>query len=250
MKRWLATAAMLGLCAACRDVTTIGAERAPQLDASAQDAGNEDAARDAGSDAAIAIGPYIEAEDGMISGFTIEDSADASGGRALLAPDAFSDTAPGTARATYAFELDEAGDYILWGRVYAPDVHANRFWLQLDGGPWLKWRISTGEVWYWDDVHDDAEYGVAQTFALAAGAHQLVIANAGPGARLDRLYFTKDGDEPPGNDTPCRPPHTVELDGACVPSCGLLMGTACGPVDCMGREPLPAYDCDICCQVE
>lgn len=243
---WMSAALALGS-AGCRSVTTLGREPS--------DAGHDastppDAASDAGPDAMIFDGPYIEAEDGVIAGLTIEDQPEASGGRALLAPDILSDAMPGDARATYAFQLAEGGDYKLWGRVYAPDVDTNRFWLKLDDGAWFLWRISTGEVWYWDDVHEDTDYGTALTFTLSAGVHTFALANAGPSARIDRFYFTKDGDVPPGNDTPCRPPHTVELGGVCVPSCGLLMGTACGPVDCMGREPLPAYDCDICCQVE
>jgi hypothetical protein len=238
-------------CAACRDVTTLGAEHlAAERDAGMLDAGN-DAGTDAASDAMIFDGAYIEAEEGVIAGFEIEEQAEASGGRALLSPpDVFSDDVPGDARATYTFELTEGGEYVLWGRVYAPDVDANRFWLKLDDGAWFLWRISTGTIWYWDDVHDDREYGAPLTFPLGAGTHTLVLASAGPSARIDRFYITKDGDQPPGNDTACRPPHTIDIDGACLPSCGLLMGTACGPVACMDREPLPAYDCDVCCQIE
>jgi hypothetical protein len=248
----LALLALLA-CAACgRDVTTIGAESVATGDAGRQDASTPaDAATDAAEDAAMIFGgPYIEAEEGVVSGFAIEEHADASNGRALLAPDVLSDALPGEARATYTFELEEGGDYIVWARVYAPDTHANRFWLKLDEGGWFLWRISTGTVWYWDDVHDDREYGAPLTFTLEAGVHTLALANAGPSARIDRLYVTKDGDEPPGNDTACRPPHTIDIDGMCLPSCGLLMGTACGPDACMDREPLPAYDCDVCCQIE
>ena len=43
--------------------------------------------------------------------------------------------------------------------------------------------------------------------------------------------------------------ETIEVAGECLPSCGLLMGTGCGAV-CTDREPLPAYDCDVCCRVE
>lgn len=243
MTRWLL---LLLACGCGRDVTSIGAERATLLDASVRDASVRDAAQDASADAGAGV--YIEAEDGELSGFTVEDSPEASAGRALLAPDELSDAMPGTARARYAFELPRAGDYILWGRVYAPDIVANRFWLQLDGGEPFIWRISTGETWFWDDVHDDRTYGTPLVFALAAGAHELVVANAGPGARLDRLYFTADGDEPPGNDTPCDPPHSVELSGECVQSCGLAQGNGCGDV-CSGREPIVAYDCDVCCRV-
>jgi hypothetical protein len=138
---------------------------------------------------------------------------------------------------------------VLWGRVSALGADDNRFWFQLDGGEWIKWRISTGEVWYWDDFHRDAEYGRAVRFALEAGSHELVIASAVPAARLDRLYVSDVGDEPPGNDTRCNPPHTIELAGTCQPSCGLLTGTRCGVMACAGYEPLPAYDCDVCCRV-
>lgn len=267
---WCASALALALPGCGRDVTTIGAEPNARHDAGGRDAPlDASTTLDAGLDASMPLDAsadasdpltaattvdgsvYLEAEDGELSAFTLEDAPLASGAQALVAPEAFSDAMPGDARARYRFELADAGEYLIWGRVYAPDIDSNRFWLRLDEQPWLLWRISTGEVWYWDDIHDDAEYGTPLVFTLAAGVHTLVFANAGPRARLDRIYITARGDQPePANDTPCRPPHTVELDGACVPSCGLLMGTRCGPVDCMGQEALPAYDCDICCRVE
>ena len=52
---------------------------------------------------------------------------------------------------------------------------------------------------------------------------------------------------PPGNDTPCTPPHSIQLAGVCQPSCGSEHGTTCGVPQCKGQTPLPAYDCDICC---
>jgi len=266
--RWLGIAALLGLASGCdAGVTTIGSWTVPRgrpADAGASP-NSRDAGRDAGSDAAAGedgglpdarmpepTGRYLEAEDGELSGgFTIETDPDASNGAALLAPpDTAADAAPGPARARYSLSIERAGEYVIWGRIFARGADDNRFWFQLDGGEWIKWRISTGEVWYWDDFHRDTQYGRALSFALAPGMHELLIASAVPGARLDRLYVTADGDVPPGNDTPCDPPHTIELAGECQPSCGLLTGTRCGMVDCAGKEPLPAYDCDICCHVE
>ena len=235
-----------------------GAARPPDATVSAQ-AGRDAALGEDGGrlDAGIpdASGIYLEAEDGELSGgFTIDRSDPrASGGAALLAPDdttADADNAPGPARARFAFALPAAGTYAIWGRVRALGVDDNRFWFQLDGGEWIKWRISTGEIWYWDDFHRDREYGRRLPFALTPGAHELVIASCVPGARLDRLYVTGGGDEPPGNETPCRPPHSIEVAGECLPSCGILQGTRCGVVACEGHERLPAYDCDVCCRVE
>ncbi|WP_437725331.1 hypothetical protein [Sorangium sp. So ce861] len=195
---------------------------------------------------------YVEAELGELAGgFTVGEDSRASGGRFLSPPDGMSsDEAPGPARARYRFEAPSAAEYVIWGRIYAPNAINNRFWFQVDGGAWTLWRISVGEIWFWDDLHDDTRYGEPLRFSLAAGAHELVLANAADGVRLDRLYFTPDGDEPPGNDTPCAPPHSIEVGGECLPSCGALQGTECGEAQCAGRELLDAYDCGVCCRIE
>ena len=139
---------------------------------------------------------------------------------------------------------------MIWGRLRAPGALHNRFWFQVDGGTWTKWRISVGDIWYWDDFHDDVEYGTPLTFSLAAGPHELALANCVDGVELDRLFLSPTGEVPPGNATACNPPHSIELEGECLPSCGSQNGTACDEVTCEGREILPAYDCGICCHVE
>lgn len=195
-------------------------------------------------------GPYIEAENGELSGgITIGDDPLASSERYIAPPAAIaSENQPGGARARYLLDVRAAGDYVIWGRIRSPSIAANRFWIQVDGGDWYKWRISVGDIWYWDDFHSDAEYGTPLRFPLSAGNHELLIANCVDGVALDRLYFTASGDEPPGNDTECNPPHSIQIGGVCVPSCGTLRGSACGESACAGHTLLPAYDCAICCQ--
>ena len=197
-------------------------------------------------------GVYLEAEAGTLSGgFSVADDASASAAHFLLPPaEAGSDLEPGPARASYAFSLREEGEYRLWGRIRSPDAIHNRFWVQLDGGSWVLWRISVGDIWYWDDVHVNTDYGVALNFPLLAGKHELVLANAANEVGLDRLYVTADGDEPPGNDTACDPPHSISVAGECLPSCGGLGGTACSDEMCAGKPLLAAYDCAICCRVD
>jgi hypothetical protein len=229
-----------------------------QLGFLSRDAGGEPARVDASAPAADSGDPdasaptpqYLEAESGELSGgFTVESDPAASALRYLAPPsDAHADDAPGSARARYTFELERAGDYVIWGRIRSPDAVTNRFWIQVDGGGWYKWRISVGDIWYWDRFHDDTRYDSALHFPLAAGSHELLIANCVPGAALDRLYITAGTDLPSGNDTTCRPPHSIEIAGECQPSCGLQGGTDCGPTHCEGKQILPAYDCDICCR--
>jgi len=194
---------------------------------------------------------YFEAESGELSGgFTRVETPAASGGETIAPPDERSEQAPGSALARYEFEVAEGPAYVLWGRLHAPSVSENRFWLRVDDGAWHLWRITTGDVWYWDDVHQDKEYGRALVFSLTSGTHELSVANATPHTELDRFYLTAEGDVPPGNTSSCNPPHSVEFAGVCRPSCGSLLGTSCGVEACAGFELLDAYDCDICCRTE
>jgi len=198
---------------------------------------------------------YLEAESGELSGGFGAAVDDAASGGAYLEPpaDMTSNDAAGPARALYRFTAPADGDYVIWGRIWSPGVSSNRFWVQVDGGDWHLWRISVGEIWYWDDMHDDTNYYRPLVYPLTAGPHQLLVANAVPGAKLDRLYVTADGDEPPGNDTPCFPPHQIDINGGCEPSCGSHargdMTTTCLSDVCVGREIVEAYDCGVCCLV-
>lgn len=194
-------------------------------------------------------GPYIEAERGELSGgFATGADVTASEGAYLLPPASLrADEQPGEARARYLLAIPKAGSYVLWGRIHGPDSAHNRFWFQVDGGSWYLWRISTGDVWFWDDLHDDMSYQEPLRFALDQGTHELVIANARDGVRLDRLYFTADGDTPPGNDTLCDPPHYIEVSGQCLPSCGIQPNTMCSQANCAGKPLVEAYDCNACC---
>jgi hypothetical protein len=205
-----------------------------------------------------APGLYLEAESGELSGgFSIVDDVAASNGKYIQPPTGPAlEDAPvaDTPRARYRFELPAAGDYVIWGRIYSPDVSSNRFWFQVDGGSWTRWRITVGEIWFWDDFHPDTSYDDTLHFQLAAGPHELVMAKDVSSARLDRLYITSSGDVPPGNDTPCNPPHSIDRGGGdCFPSCGSLapagMHTSCLVSECAGKPTLEVYDCNLCCVV-
>lgn len=198
---------------------------------------------------------YVEAESGELSttGWTlasdpVPSGTAASGSYIEATEDTLNDTMPGNARVSYDFTLSTAGDYVFWGRVHSPDATHNRFWFRIDQQTWFLWRISTGDVWYWDDFHNNTDYNNALIFPLEAGPHRLEIANSRTLARLDQIFVTSAGDVPPGNDTECSPPHSIEMAGACIPSCGShAVNVSCDATICATREPLQAYDCAVCC---
>ncbi|HWZ92202.1 MAG TPA: hypothetical protein VNW92_25235 [Polyangiaceae bacterium] len=193
-------------------------------------------------------GVYLEAEEGVLSGgFMIESDPKASAGRFITAAvGATSEDVPGPARAAYELNADVAGTYLIWGRIHDQNINQNRFFFQIDGGAWVKWRITTGDVWFWDTLHDNINYGTAHPFELSFGTHQLVIANCVDGAELDRLYYAADRSKPEGAATMCNPPHSVQLNGICNPSCGSLSGQ-CGGAPCVGLPTMATYDCPGCC---
>ena len=198
---------------------------------------------------------YIEAELGTLDGFTVGDDATASGGHYLLSPAGMlSEDQPGTATARYDLAIGVAGDYVIWGRFHTPDWQHNRIWAEVDGGPWTKWRSTTGDIWYWYFVHPDLEYHTPVVFkGLSQGHHELVLANCTEGVEVDRLYVTSLGEagRPLGDESTCpmQPPDAIPTGGQCVPSCGALVGNSCDPTLCMGKALLPAYDCAVCCYV-
>ena len=196
-------------------------------------------------------GHYLEAESGTLSGgFGVATDSGASSGQYLLSPSVKSEDEPGEARAVFDFTVRTPGSYRIWGRIRSPDAAHNRFWVRVDDGEWVKWRISVGDIWYWDAFHDNTDYGHAILYELSVGAHQLTLANCADNVELDRLYYTSvEGDVPPGNDTACRPPHSIELKGVCELSCGSQAGNQCG-TPCVDHQPFFAYDCGpLCCHI-
>lgn len=158
--------------------------------------------------------------------------------------------APGSERARYDFTVDTPGEYVIWGHVHGPSVATNRFWFRVDAGTWYLWRVSTGSEWFWDDLHDNFEYGVPLYFQLDAGPHRLEVANAVTGAEVDAFSIRLATEDGPSNDVQCNPPHSVLIDGACVRSCGSYGNVSCGADVCAGLPEVVSYDCALCCLLD
>jgi hypothetical protein len=207
-----------------------------------------DAQADAPPDAAcVPTALYIDVASGTLSGgFSIQTDVDA--GEYLAPPAVPSTQVPGDASADYTFPIACSGTYLLWGRMHGPGALNNTFWLSVDDEPFYQWRLSTGVIWYWRPVTHDLDYGNPVHYTLEAGVHRLTVRNSATGDGLQRFFVAVPVDVPPGNDTPCDPPNSIQLaDGGCEVSCGSHGNTVCGPMQCAGQPPLVAYDCSVCC---
>ncbi len=162
---------------------------------------------------------WLEAEAGTLSGspaFQVGSDATASGA-AYLSPTSNNLSSPGPNRASYGFE-SEAGSYVLWARVIAPNSDDDSIWVSVDGGSFIRWNnIQASSTWTWDTLHNSDSGDAQVTLNLSAGSHTVTLANREDGFRVDKLYLTAEGDVPSGlgGGSGCEPDTCASLDAAC-----------------------------------
>ncbi len=143
---------------------------------------------------------WLEAECGQIgSTWNIHTDANASNGKYVMVPagiqsveEPSSDTAD---HIVFEFEIEGAGKYKIWGRANTPTYDDDSFWAKMDTGTWARWNgiRATGDVWHWDDVHNDIINDEAIIYDLDTGIHTLTLCYREDGAGLDKLYLTNTG---------------------------------------------------------
>jgi hypothetical protein len=96
-------------------------------------------------------------------------------------------------------QVQKAGSYALWARVRTEAeerAKADSFFVRMDQGEKIDWHMPSAGVWTWGRVAK----GVAKTpvtYDLQPGTHRLVVARREPGAQIDCVLLTAEGDTPP-----------------------------------------------------
>jgi hypothetical protein len=96
--------------------------------------------------------------------------------------------------AEYRFTVQEAGDYVIWGRVNGGSKADKSFFVAVDDGPYIQWNTPVQSVatsWVWDQVSQQGGEDAA-VFTLEAGTHTLVIKQREDGTKLNKLLITND----------------------------------------------------------
>ena len=149
---------------------------------------------------------WAEAESGAVQApMTVQTDLDASSGRYVAVPDGEGNDAPegGEGHVAFEFEVERAGEYVVWARVIGKDDNDNSFYVSMGDGPERRWDVlddeGGGDVedWTWLPVAARGESGVALRYRLGAGAHTLRVRNREDGTRLDRVLVTSDLDYVP-----------------------------------------------------
>jgi hypothetical protein len=140
---------------------------------------------------------WLEAEEGIINPPMEADGDNgASAGEYIWIPDTLGNALDSTRDSGYAeydFEVLEAGDFVVWGRVIANSSQDDSFFVSMDGGAYALWDTLRGgeETWVWGQV-SDRRTADPVLFTLDAGIHTLVIKQREDGTKLDSILITND----------------------------------------------------------
>lgn len=150
----------------------------------------------------------LEAEHGSLSGpMVTATDPNASKNGYIHVPDGLGGDPLNPGIATFTINIEDAGNYIIWGRAINPDANADGFRIIVDGQS-FNWDIGQREhstTWIWDAVTHRGS-GSAQNpefdpivINLTTGLHTVKIQEAKDGAKLDQFVITKEnsGFQPP-----------------------------------------------------
>jgi hypothetical protein len=107
--------------------------------------------------------------------------------------------ATGQGSCEWRFSVEQAGEYVLWGRVRAGGSVAGKsdsFVVKVDDGPQIAWHMPGRRDWTWGRVGDGVP-ATPVTFDLAVGEHVLRFLTREPGAQVDAVALTRDEETTP-----------------------------------------------------
>jgi hypothetical protein len=143
---------------------------------------------------------WIEAETGALtSPMQVATDANASGNSYIHVPNGSGND--GNGQAEYTIYIPQTAEYVIWGRVLAPNGSDDSFYVMMDGDSERLWDClydGKSSQWSWDEVtergngtFDNPQYDPA-VFHLTQGEHRLTIKQREDGTKLDKLLLTTD----------------------------------------------------------
>ncbi len=118
--------------------------------------------------------------------------SDASNGAFIWVP--YQDQEDGGS-AAYQFDINEPGDYVIWGRVFGLNGNSDSFYVCINEGESnevekFAWWFSSAGTWHWEKIHlpDDPD----SAFYFQSGLQRIVVSSREKGAQLDKILITQD----------------------------------------------------------
>ena len=156
---------------------------------------------------------WIEAEEGdLFKSFSSAEDSTASGKYFVWTPQGtgnYWNPSSNAGYAEYSFDVPQAGNYVIWGRVIADSGTEDSFFVKIDSGNYALWDVQQSGSWKWDKVKD-RDGADPVVYYLEAGEHTLTIMQREDGTKIDQILITNDlsyipeqsGDNPPSVSIP------------------------------------------------
>jgi len=154
----------------------------------------------------------IEAEAGLLtSPMIVGNDAGASQGGFAYVPAA----GASLGLAEYTVNIEQAGDYIMWGRGIYPDANQDAFFVivGVDTFLWDMGQRNFQTDWHWDEISHRGTGSATNPeldpviFSFGAGLNTIKFREGKAGAKLDQFVLTKVGSgfQPPADQSPVQP---------------------------------------------
>lgn len=139
-----------------------------------------------------------EAEDGVLTGFSVANDGNASGGQYIQVPNGVGNQLNGpnnNYKASYCVTIDDPGTYWIRARIRTPTSQDDSFYVRVDGAPGgygYFWDVRIASSFtddYVNNFNNPAQDPV-QVF-LTAGDHVVDIFQREDGAQLDRIELER-----------------------------------------------------------
>ncbi len=150
--------------------------------------------------------------------------------------------------AEYSVNIKEPGDYVIWGRVIAPEGDQNSFFVDADGSGDNLWELGLTSTWEWQEVNN-RDVADPAIFTLSKGAHTITIKQREANSRIDKIFLTNDFNYTPKGEGEEAENLNVCGDGKCdinedCSSCSKDCGSC--PAYCGDGKCNPNENCNSC----
>jgi hypothetical protein len=140
-------------------------------------------------------------------------------------------------KATYRFLVEQAGDYVVYGDVWAPNSSANSFFVGMDTEPMtaMIWDLTTNSgfgsqvvSWRGNGTEGNNQFD-PKVFTLSAGVHELIVRGREAQARIDRLWVEALDSTTAARTPTLLPPSTAPPTRTSTPPATLVPGVTPNP---------------------